>query len=393
MSLNSQNIKNFLGEIPLTAELYWLLKQRGNVSRGVGKIGLSELQKALPDWIRQAEAARRNSQPGRKLVVFGMVHHWINYSALLSLAMAGQGHDVDLLFLPYEKWKEASNLFDIRRQDLYVKEVLKPITSLVQPVSLLSDMRKKADLNKALTTIIDRSAYFDTQYSLLLEEIETDSGLYRLRRERNQEALRKMVSWLTDNRPDAVIVPNGSILEFGMVYQAAKYLDIPVSTFEFGEQDERMWLAQNQEVMRQDTSDIWEQKGSKPLTDEEKAKIEELFSARQGAKLYKNFSRQWQNAEAQGGEEVKRQLGLNGRPLAVIPANVLGDSLTLDRQTFSASMTEWLKETIRFFWNHSEYQLVIRVHPGEQIGWGPSVYDILQGSLSGITGKCQAAAC
>ena len=54
-----------------------------------------------------------------------------------------------------------------------------------------------------------------------------------------------------------VILPNGTILEFGAIYQVARYLDIPIVTYEFGEQRDRIWLAQNAEVMRQDTDDLW----------------------------------------------------------------------------------------------------------------------------------------
>ena len=47
--------------------------------------------------------------------------------------------------------------------------------------------------------------------------------------------------------------PTACILEMGAVYQVARYLDIPVVTYEFGEQRGRIWLAQNGEVMRQET--------------------------------------------------------------------------------------------------------------------------------------------
>jgi hypothetical protein len=74
---------------------------------------------------------------------------------------------------------------------------------------------------------------------------------------------------------------------------------------------------------------------------------------------------------------VRAELGLDPRPVVLLPANVLGDSLTLGRHIFSNSMTEWLVRTINYFLERDDIQFVIRVHPGEQIGWGPSVYDIL----------------
>jgi hypothetical protein len=40
-------------------------------------------------------------------------------------------------------------------------------------------------------------------------------------------------------------------------------------------------------------------------------------------------------------------------------------------------MTDWMVRTIEHFSKREDVQFVIRVHPGEQIGWGPSVFDIL----------------
>ena len=62
---------------------------------------------------------------------------------------------------------------------------------------------------------------------------------------------------MQDQRPDVVIVPNGSMLEFGITFKVADYLGIPAMTYEFGEQSERLWMAQNEDVMRQDTTDLW----------------------------------------------------------------------------------------------------------------------------------------
>jgi hypothetical protein len=148
-------------------------------------------------------------------------------------------------------------------------------------------------------------------------------------------------------------------------------------TYEFGEQSERLWLAQDDDVMRQDTSVLWDERQGVPLNESEWARVREFFSARQGGGLWENFSRLWQGTPRQGGEEVRSSLGLDSRPVVLLPANVLGDSLTLGRQIFSESMTEWMVRTIAFFCDHQDVQFVIRVHPGEQIGWGPSVYEIL----------------
>jgi hypothetical protein len=138
-----------------------------------------------------------------------------------------------------------------------------------------------------------------------------------------------------------------------------------------------MWLAQNDDVMRQDTTALWEARGDIPLTHEEWDRVRTMFAARQGAGVFETFERTWQTADSQGAQAIRAELGLDDRPLAFLPTNVLSDSLTLGRQVF-IGMTEWIRRTIRWFGEHPEYQLVVRVHPGEGIGWGPSTFDLLK---------------
>ncbi|HBY07695.1 MAG TPA: hypothetical protein DEH22_07900, partial [Chloroflexi bacterium] len=50
-------LKQTLGSIPYTAELYWLLRQTGKPP--VGGYSLKALQAALPAWVAQAQAAQK----------------------------------------------------------------------------------------------------------------------------------------------------------------------------------------------------------------------------------------------------------------------------------------------------------------------------------------------
>ncbi len=147
-------------------------------------------------------------------------------------------------------------------------------------------------------------------------------------------------------------------------------------TYEFGEQHGRIWLAQNQEVMRQDTKMLWEQHKNAHLTESQWTTIRSLYQSRQNGKLWENFSRLWQGSSSQGGERVRQELGLDARPIALLAANVIGDSLTLGRQIFSKNMTDWLERTIEFFAHSQDVQLVIRIHPGERYLKGPSVAEV-----------------
>ncbi len=210
-----------------------------------------------------------------------------------------------------------------------------------------------------------------------MEDISREGDLYQLRQARNSAAAHAALTHLKSNRPDTVVIPNGSILEFGVVYQVARFLDIPVVTYEFGEQRQRIWLGKDVEVMHQQTDDLWLARGGHPLSETQLDQVKRLFAARQKASLWENFSRRWQGAPSIGGQQTRIELGLDNRPIVLLATNVIGDSLTLGRQVFSDSMTEWLKRTVLYFASCNQVQLVVRIHPGELITKGPSVADVL----------------
>jgi hypothetical protein len=373
--INKRSIKDILGGLPLTAEVYWYIRQTRKPP--VGGYSLERLRDALPGWMGMAGSTDPSNQDSRQVLIFGMLPYWIEHTSLMALSLAGLGHDVTLAYLPYAHWKKPINRFDLRRQNLYINDILKAIQPLVDVVPML-DIQSSGRLPSTLAEGMSEAAFKDVQYSLLREDVDRESSLYALRLERNTTMAAALLTWLQENKPDVIIVPNGSMLEFGIVFQVARYLDIPVMTFEFGEQSERMWLAQNADVMRQETGDLWSSRRELDLTDIEWQRVREFFASRQGGGLWENFSRRWQGTASKGGEQARIDLGLDTRPLVLLPTNVLGDSLTLGRQIFSHSMTKWLRRTIHYFSQRSDWQFVIRVHPGEQIGWGPSVYDLLQ---------------
>jgi hypothetical protein len=162
------------------------------------------------------------------------------------------------------------------------------------------------------------------------------------------------------------------------VYQAARSLGIPAVTYEFGEQRGRIWFAQDGEVMQQETDGLWERCKGQPLTESQWDQIRSLYASRQHGQLWQNFARLWQGAPSQGGAQARRALGLDQRPVVLLAANVIGDSLTLGRQVFSQSMTEWLERTLQFFAGYPQARLVVRIHPGERYTDGPSVADLVR---------------
>jgi len=236
-------------------------------------------------------------------------------------------------------------------------------------------------LPEGLRQAIDLVTTYDTQYTLQVEDVDVESDIYKLRKERNQEAARTALTLMQGNKPDLVIVPNGTIQELGVVYRVARFLKIPVVTYEFGDQRQRIWLAQDAEVMRQETDALWKERQNTPLTDAQMERLRSLFVARQRASMWENFARLWQDTPAEGGEKARAALGLDQRPVVLLATNVLGDSLTLGRQIYSKSMAEWIQRTVQYFAGRPEIQFVIRVHPGEVLTHGLSMVDVVKNVL------------
>src|SRR5215470_11283552 len=88
--LNKTSLRNFLGELPLAAELDYELRQK-NRDRN-DHYNLARLQKSLPQGVAQAKPFIEQAQPGKKILFFATLHYWIEQAAYISLTLAGLGH-------------------------------------------------------------------------------------------------------------------------------------------------------------------------------------------------------------------------------------------------------------------------------------------------------------
>jgi hypothetical protein len=375
-------IKTILGSIPYTADLYDALRK----GRPRTRYNLEQLAAALPAAVEQvrpyAGKAPKGASPsgGKKLLLFATLHYWVEQAAMIGLALRGMGHEVTTAYLPYSDWHKEVNPFDLRRQDLYTKRVLAPLNGLVRSVSLL-ERRQAGSLPAEIEKAVETASAYDTMYTLQVEDFDRDSELYRLRLRMNRSAALTALAFLQAERPDAVLVPNGLVTELGVFYQVARHLGLQTITYEFNDQREQIWLAQNEIVMRQNTDALWSARGKTPLTEAEREQIAALEDARTSAKKYGKGTRFWQDVASMGGEQLRDTLGLDERPVALLATNVLGDSLTLGRNVFASSMAEWITKTVQYFARREDVQLVVRIHPGERLMKGPSMLGVIERAL------------
>jgi hypothetical protein len=379
------SLKSVLGSIPYSADLYDALRK----GRPRTRYNLEQLQAGLPAAVEQTRPYAGKAPKGKKLLLFATLHYWVEQAAMVGLALRGLGHDITVAYLPYGDWRKEVNEFDLRRQDLYTRRVLAPLNGLVRTASLLdtkaaSHSGTLPDLPANLTEDIHLVSTYDTQYTLQVEDVDENSEIYRLRLRRNDYAARAALAYMQAEQPDVVLIPNGTITELGAVYRVARHLGIRTVTYEFNDQREQVWIAQDDEVMRQRTDALWTARGGQALADDQRELIEELESARMGAKAFGKSVRKWQDIETVGGEKIRQELGLDERPVVLLATNVLGDSLTLGRNVFAGSMAAWIAETVRLLAGKPGVQLVMRVHPGERLTHGRSMVDVIDEALPSI---------
>lgn len=378
--------KRVLGGIPFAVEALALLS--GRATPPASGFRLEKIEAHLEGWCAATKAARAGGARAdpKSVLTVCTLPWWLEYTLATSLLLAAGGHRVRLAYLPYRSWRDRVSSFDLRRQRHYLRRLLNSTAGCLESTDLSTQPANR--IPSAMQEDLEALSRIDVQYTYQHEDLDMTPGsqdevLYRLRLERNRNAAGAVASVLKKAKPDVVVVPNGSILELGAAYRTARHLGWPTVTFEFGEQRERAWVAQNGEAMRLITSELWNARGDIPIGEAEIHSLREIYQARRGARLWENFGRKWQAVAGQGAQTARRRLNLDpDKPVALLCTNVVGDSLALDRQVFSKGMADWLARTVQYFEAHANAQLVVRVHPGELLGAGhPSTEIVRQATL------------
>jgi len=363
-----------MGLVPFGPQLAFRVR---DARHSFGRYNLEQLRLHLPEAVAQAADHARRSPAGKRVFLFASIHYWIEYSAILGLALAAEGHRLTLGYLPYSDYRKPTSRFDLRFQSYYSRKALEAAGPVMKCVDLL-DVPQALALPPELEQAVDQISVFDTQYVLQVEDVDRDCDFYRMRLAYNRRTARALLTLLRSEQPDVVLFPNGIIIEYGVAYRVARYLKLPVVTYEFSDAREQFWLAHDDEVMRQDTTSLCQAYGTAPLSAAQRGRIEALEQARLSARSYGKSDRLWQDLPPQGKQAVRAAIGLDERPVVLLATNVLGDSLILGRNLFSQSMADWILRTIEYIGRHPGSQLVVRVHPGERLMKGPSMVDIIK---------------
>src|SRR5258706_4372794 len=102
-------LKNFLGDLPLTAEIDWMLRQKNRARKD--HFNLDRLGKSLPAARAVVESIAKYAKPGKNVLFFATLHYWVEQSAYLGLVLAGIRHKDTLFTLCHSELRKRKDKF------------------------------------------------------------------------------------------------------------------------------------------------------------------------------------------------------------------------------------------------------------------------------------------
>ena len=168
---------------------------------------------------------------------------------------------------------------------------------------------------------------------------------------------------LETTRPDVIFLLNGLFFEERIVRKWAQRFSIPTITYENGFMKNSFVFARNKIACYYDLSEHWTTAQKKPLSANENKWLDLYLADRQVGK--RSVVQYWPKIEDRLSA-IKKQLGLKGlNKIAVAFSNIVWDSAVQERDGIFDGLFDWLHQTISFFVQKPEYQLIVRVHPAE----------------------------
>src|SRR5215212_8692172 len=167
--LNKNSLRNFIAELPLAAELNYALRHAGRNRARKDHYNLWRLKKSLPHAVAGAKPFIERAAPGKNILFFATLHYWIEQAAFFSLTLAGLGHKVTLMTLPYSEWHKDMDKLTQKQRALHTRDALSALDPFVKHVSFL-DLKPARALPAALQADVEEVSLWDAQYTLMREE-------------------------------------------------------------------------------------------------------------------------------------------------------------------------------------------------------------------------------
>ena len=166
-------------------------------------------------------------------------------------------------------------------------------------------------------------------------------------------------------KPDRVLFAHGVYTTRGPAVEILNSLEIPtisISRAKIAQTHKLNWKVSGDWW---DVSATWEKDKEIPLTDSQNRILDDYLHSR------RNHERDvlvYNHSPEESEDSLIRKLNLsNDKPIITLFTNVLWDAASAQREIVFKDAISWVIETVKWFTEHSDRQLIVRIHPAEKV--------------------------
>lgn len=172
---------------------------------------------------------------------------------------------------------------------------------------------------------------------------------------------------LAEQHPDVIVMLSGYFMPERIAFEIAHAKGIRVVTYEIGTGAETL-VFDHDHLIDYDLGWEWSTFRDVPLRPDEVARVEGRINERRtgGGHLVSY----WQTRD-EDRANIIRELALRPLPTAVLFTNLTWDSAVFGKNVMFPTMEAWVVHTIEWFRSHPDVQLILRIHPAEELYRSP----------------------
>jgi hypothetical protein len=303
--------------------------------------------------------------------------------ALIALGLKKKGHEITFIIddntLPIHELKRRGNEINWDQQAVtdfvFASEFLKRIGLKYISISNFIAESKNLNYSKKYDSILEATLL--KQYKVGV--ISKDLPLLQEKTQLIKESIaisHYIGEKIVKIKPDSVIMSHGIYSTWGPLFQELDVNNIPILIHSRGKKMHSQVFNWNKTGDSWDVSKEWEKVKNKNLT---KSQLQEINDNLESRILHKEDVFVYNFGNETSKEETLKKFNLDSaKPIYTLFTNVLWDAASANREIAFKNPVDWVIETIEWFNQHPEKQLIVKIHPAEiVIGTNMPFYDII----------------
>lgn len=308
--------------------------------------------------------------------------------ALLALGLKKKGHHITFIIddntLPIHELKKIGNEhnwnYQAEKAFIYASKFLNRLKLDFIPISEFINDNNGLEYDEKYNSILEASLLKQYKVGVISDDLP---------KLKDKTDLLKQSIAITDYigkklvllKPDSVIMSHGIYSTWGPPFQVLNDNNIPTLVHGRGKKRYSQVFNWNKTGDSWDVSEEWQKVKDKDLTVEQLNEINGYLDSRIS---HKNDVFVYNFGKETSQQETINYLGLDAdKPIYTLFTNVLWDAASAQREIAFKNPIEWVIETIKWFNENPEKQLIVKIHPAEVvIGTNMPFYDIIIGRIT-----------